>query len=94
MIMPQIGEKPQVTCISFGETGHEVSIRRAQSDDAAAMRDVAGLAYDPYVSRIGRRPAPMTCDLRRSSPKVTPGSPIRRARSWASWSWLPSTTIC
>jgi len=39
-----------------------VTLRPACSDDAAAMRELAEAAYQPYVARIGRRPAPMTAD--------------------------------
>lgn len=39
-----------------------VTIRQARPPDAEAMRQVARLAYGRYVSRIGREPAPMTCD--------------------------------
>lgn len=39
-----------------------VTLRLAGSDDAAAMHELAQAAYQPYVARIGRRPAPMTAD--------------------------------
>ncbi len=39
-----------------------VTLRPASSGDAAAMRELAEAAYQPYVARIGRRPAPMTAD--------------------------------
>lgn len=39
-----------------------VTVRPACSDDAAAMRELAEEAYQPYAARIGRRPAPMTAD--------------------------------
>ncbi len=39
-----------------------VTLRPACRDDAAAMRELAEAAYQPYVARIGRRPAPMTAD--------------------------------
>ncbi len=39
-----------------------VTLRPACRDDAAAMRELAEAAYQPYVARIGRRPAPMTVD--------------------------------
>jgi glucokinase len=40
----------------------QVAIRRARPEEAGAMREVARAAYTPYVSRIGREPAPMTAD--------------------------------
>lgn len=39
-----------------------VTVRLACSDDAAAMGELAAAAYQPYVARIGRRPAPMNAD--------------------------------
>jgi ribosomal protein S18 acetylase RimI-like enzyme len=40
-----------------------VHLRRAEAGDAAAMRDVAELAYTPYLPRMGGlRPAPMDTD--------------------------------
>jgi len=39
-----------------------VSVRPATDGDAAAMRRIADAAYEPYVSRIGRPPAPMLAD--------------------------------
>lgn len=38
------------------------TIRRAQSEDAAAMAELVRAAYSPYVARIGAGPAPMTDD--------------------------------
>jgi GNAT superfamily N-acetyltransferase len=40
----------------------ETSLRRANPSDAAAIGRLAELAYDKYVGRIGRRPAPMDTD--------------------------------
>lgn len=40
----------------------EVSIRPATAHDAAAMGRIAAAAYDVYVPRIGRPPAPMLAD--------------------------------
>jgi GNAT superfamily N-acetyltransferase len=42
--------------------GFVVVVRRAEPDDAAALRAVAEAAYQRYVPRIGRKPAPMTAD--------------------------------
>jgi GNAT superfamily N-acetyltransferase len=39
-----------------------VSIRPARAHDAAAMGRIADAAYEIYVSRIGRPPAPMLAD--------------------------------
>ncbi len=39
-----------------------LTLRPARRDDAVAMRELAEAAYQPYVARIGRRPAPMTAD--------------------------------
>lgn len=36
-----------------------VSVRRARPDDAGRMTELARRAYEPYVPRIGREPAPM-----------------------------------
>lgn len=41
---------------------HALSVRRADGGDLDAMRELAQAAYQPYVERIGRRPAPMTAD--------------------------------
>ncbi len=40
----------------------EPTLRRAGAADAAAIRDLAEAAYQKYVPRIGRRPAPMDAD--------------------------------
>lgn len=40
------------------------SIRPATAADVADITDVVKTAYAPYVSRIGRKPAPMTVDYR------------------------------
>jgi len=42
-----------------------VSVRSARPADAAAMRELATAAYQLYVDRIGREPAPMTADYDR-----------------------------
>jgi GNAT superfamily N-acetyltransferase len=39
-----------------------LTVRRAEAPDVAALRVVASEAYQVYVPRIGRRPAPMTAD--------------------------------
>lgn len=39
-----------------------VTLRPGCRDDAAAMRDLAKAAYEPYVARMGRFPVPMTVD--------------------------------
>jgi ribosomal protein S18 acetylase RimI-like enzyme len=39
-----------------------LSLRPAVAADVAALRAVAVAAYEGYVPRIGRRPAPMTAD--------------------------------
>lgn len=39
-----------------------LTVRRAEPADAAAVSNVAVQAYQGYVPRIGRRPAPMTAD--------------------------------
>jgi GNAT superfamily N-acetyltransferase len=39
-----------------------ISIRPAVADDVAELRAMACAAYEGYVARIGRRPAPMTAD--------------------------------
>lgn len=40
----------------------EPSLRRATAADAAAVAQLAEAAYEKYVERIGRRPAPMDAD--------------------------------
>ncbi|AQT80537.1 GNAT family N-acetyltransferase [Mycolicibacterium litorale] len=40
----------------------EPSLRRATSSDAQAIAELVERAYDKYVARIGRRPAPMDAD--------------------------------
>jgi len=42
-----------------------LSVRPARAADARVMREVAVAAYQPYVDRIGREPAPMTADYGR-----------------------------
>lgn len=38
------------------------AIRRAESDDLPAIRQIVEAAYAPYVPRMGRKPAPMLDD--------------------------------
>ncbi|ORB57465.1 GNAT family N-acetyltransferase [Mycolicibacterium rhodesiae] len=40
----------------------EPSLRRALPSDAASIAELAELAYEKYVARMGRRPAPMDAD--------------------------------
>ncbi|SBS76362.1 GCN5-related N-acetyltransferase [uncultured Mycobacterium sp.] len=40
----------------------EPSLRRAIPSDAASIAELAERAYEKYVERIGRRPAPMDAD--------------------------------
>ena len=40
----------------------EPSLRRANPSDAESIADLAERAYEKYVARIGRRPAPMDAD--------------------------------
>ena len=49
-------------------------IRRAGPGDAAALRAIAATAYEKYVPRIGRPPAPMTADYER---------PVAAGQAWA-----------
>jgi ribosomal protein S18 acetylase RimI-like enzyme len=49
-------------------------IRRAGPGDAAALRAIAAAAYEKYVPRIGRPPAPMTADYER---------PVSAGQAWA-----------
>lgn len=39
------------------------AIRRASAGDAAAAAAITRAAYEPYVGRIGREPAPMAADF-------------------------------
>jgi len=41
-----------------------MEIRPARPDDVDALRSIVERAYEPYVARIGRRPAPMDDDYR------------------------------
>ena len=41
-------------------------MRPARAADADALRAIARAAYQPYVERIGRQPAPMTADYDRA----------------------------
>jgi GNAT superfamily N-acetyltransferase len=46
-----------------GERDHpEVSVRLAAVADVAVLRSIAAAAYQPYVARIGRAPAPVDAD--------------------------------
>lgn len=40
------------------------TIRRAQQDDAECIASLVTEAYTPYISRIGKKPAPMLDDYR------------------------------
>ncbi len=42
-----------------------LSVRRAVTADVRAMRELAKMAYQLYIERIGREPAPMTADYGR-----------------------------
>src|SRR3954463_971404 len=54
---------PLPTCRGlYGGRVAETSLRRANPSDAAAIGRLAELAYEKYVGRIGRRPAPMDTD--------------------------------
>jgi ribosomal protein S18 acetylase RimI-like enzyme len=39
-----------------------LGVRLAGRSDVAALRSIAAAAYEPYVARLGRAPAPMTAD--------------------------------
>ena len=39
-----------------------VTLRPAEAADVATLRAIAAAAYEPYVPRIGRAPAPMSAD--------------------------------
>jgi N-acetylglutamate synthase-like GNAT family acetyltransferase len=43
-----------------------LTVRPAVSDDVSAMRELARTAYQTYVERMGREPAPMTADYGRA----------------------------
>jgi ribosomal protein S18 acetylase RimI-like enzyme len=49
-------------------------IRRAGPADVAALRRIAAGAYAPYISRIGRAPAPLTADYAKA---------VRDGQAWA-----------
>ena len=40
----------------------ELTVRPAEPSDVDALRSIAAAAYQPYVARIGRAPAPLTAD--------------------------------
>src|SRR5580693_33353 len=42
--------------------GTVVTVRLADQDDVDVLRAIAAAAYQPYVARIGRLPAPVTAD--------------------------------
>lgn len=42
----------------------DVQVRRADSSDVGAIERIVHAAFDIYVARIGRPPAPMTADYR------------------------------
>lgn len=44
------------------DPGAVLTVRRAEAFDVAALTALAGEAYQVYVPRIGRPPAPMTAD--------------------------------
>jgi GNAT superfamily N-acetyltransferase len=50
-----------------------ITVRPAAEADAETLRDIAVAAYQHYVPRIGRAPAPMTADY--------PGA-VRRGQVW------------
>jgi GNAT superfamily N-acetyltransferase len=39
-----------------------LELRKAEPADVAELRAIAAAAYEPYVARIGRPPAPVTAD--------------------------------
>jgi ribosomal protein S18 acetylase RimI-like enzyme len=51
-----------------------ITIRPAAEADASTLRRIAVAAYQHYVPRIGREPAPMTADY---------AAAARRAQAWA-----------
>ena len=51
-----------------------ITIRLATEADAPALRSIAVAAYQDYVPRIGRAPAPMTADY---------AAAARRGQAWA-----------
>jgi ribosomal protein S18 acetylase RimI-like enzyme len=51
-----------------------ITIRLAAEADAPALRNIAVAAYQGYVPRIGRAPAPMTADY---------AAAARRGQAWA-----------
>lgn len=46
----------------YVSVAESVTVPPACRHDAVAMRRLAQAAYQPYVARIGRRPASMTAD--------------------------------
>lgn len=44
-------------------SGQACQIKRADSHHLAAVRAIAEEAYEPYIARIGKRPAPMDTDF-------------------------------
>ena len=53
--------------------GQVVALRPASDAEIGALRMIAAAAYEPYVTRIGRAPAPMTADY---------GQAVRSGQAW------------
>jgi GNAT superfamily N-acetyltransferase len=51
-------------CVSTA-TPPDLTIRRASTEDAAAVRELTRLAYAKWIPLIGREPTPMTADYDR-----------------------------
>jgi hypothetical protein len=45
----------------------EPGLRRAQDSDVPAIADLVRSAFDMYVSRIGKPPAPMVADYHQAT---------------------------
>lgn len=50
-----------------------MTVRLAGDDDVDVLRGIAAAAYQPYVARIGRPPAPVTADYAQA---------VRRGQAW------------
>jgi hypothetical protein len=59
-----------------------VSLRRAVSTDAPALRDLSRTAYAKWVPLIGREPKPMTADYDRAVTEHIIDLVEERANCW------------
>jgi N-acetylglutamate synthase-like GNAT family acetyltransferase len=61
--IPHFSARPLPRCSSVGAVV-DVRVRRAGPSDVAVIEHIVHAAFDIYVARIGRQPAPMSADYR------------------------------